>query len=784
MRLNPRPFAPHRFCVLRFATWAACLAVLAFIPFIWQAGGVLTLVADFNEQQTAFNMLLNDLIKRGDYPFSWALDLGSSVPGALAFYNLGSPFFWLSALFPSAWFPYLMAPLFVLKYTVAALSAWLYLRRYTQTERMAQIGALLYAFSSFQAINLMFNHFHDVVAFFPLWLLAADELAENRRGFFLILTALCATLNFFFFVGQVVFLLLYFVLRHWLPRGFQAGLRLIPRFMLEGCLGVGLAAWLLVPALAWTLTNPRTGYTLQGQEAFLYEPVRYWVLLKAWFLPADYMAAETTTALSDYASVALWLPLVGCYWATVFLFQKSLLPWLRRLLFVLGGFALVPLLNSAFVAFNATYYTRWFYMLTLLLALASCLVWEQAGQLKRLGWATLFHGLLGLGVVSGFLLVSHPHATVGQLRRPGAFAGLFFFGLIAWLISVFILRTRQLAERAAGSDRLTRLLAGLISVACVLLQGLQVYENQTISARTKPQNAHFQTVERGLALKKFLVNHPQGLAGYRFFDHEERTNVTLVANVPTISSFLSTVHGQVNLFYDAVDQGRFVISRNRDRELQQFLGVKWVVSSMPLEKDHLLYKETLKGGTLYLYERSDALPLAFCYDAYLTERQFDALDHPTKLQSLLRALPAPEPAAQDQHPNWLMQRLKPIALRALYERSTEASRRAYQARANEAGYDFELSGNRLAFRVKAASPRVVLITIPWDTGWTCQVNGVTVEPQPVNGLMVLPVEAGENQVELTYRVVGGREGRWISGLAVLACLGYAAPLIWARRKRR
>lgn len=100
----------------------------------------------------------------------WNIDLGSSFVNAFSFYNLGSPFYWISLLFPRGSFPYLAGFLYILKYVVASMTAYLYLRLFAEDRRYAVIGALLYAFSGFQTTNLEFFHFHDVTAVFPLML--------------------------------------------------------------------------------------------------------------------------------------------------------------------------------------------------------------------------------------------------------------------------------------------------------------------------------------------------------------------------------------------------------------------------------------------------------------------------------------------------------------------------------------------------------------------------------------------------------------------------------------
>ena len=46
-------------------------------------------------------MLANNSLKNGGFLWNWSIDLGSSFVGALGFYVLGSPFAWLSFLFPA-----------------------------------------------------------------------------------------------------------------------------------------------------------------------------------------------------------------------------------------------------------------------------------------------------------------------------------------------------------------------------------------------------------------------------------------------------------------------------------------------------------------------------------------------------------------------------------------------------------------------------------------------------------------------------------------------------------
>ena len=85
--------------------------VAGFFSFAWTImtqGGLFSLAGDFNAQQITFAMAANDAIKSGNIIYDWSLDLGSNFIGGMMFYILGNPSFWLSMLFPSGMFMYVV----------------------------------------------------------------------------------------------------------------------------------------------------------------------------------------------------------------------------------------------------------------------------------------------------------------------------------------------------------------------------------------------------------------------------------------------------------------------------------------------------------------------------------------------------------------------------------------------------------------------------------------------------------------------------------------------------
>ncbi|MDO4615175.1 MAG: YfhO family protein, partial [Lachnospiraceae bacterium] len=155
-------------------------AVLSLIYFIIRGGGAFTVVDDFNKQEIPFNTAMHNAVSLGG-EWNWGLDLGTANIHGFGFYGLGGVYAWIMMLFPSSMVPYLIGWGYVLKYTVAGLTSFLWLRKFVKDYRFAVVGALLYAFSGFQTANLEFYHFHDVVSFFPLLLLSLDHFEEKYR---------------------------------------------------------------------------------------------------------------------------------------------------------------------------------------------------------------------------------------------------------------------------------------------------------------------------------------------------------------------------------------------------------------------------------------------------------------------------------------------------------------------------------------------------------------------------------------------------------------------------
>jgi uncharacterized membrane protein YfhO len=226
---------------LRVFLWALLLSFAFYVPIIIYGKGYFLFMGDFNVQQIPFYRLAQEAVRSGNIFWNWHTDLGANFIGSYSFYLLFSPFFWLTLPFPNDFLPFLMGPLIILKTSCAALTSFLYIKRFVKDVNWAILGAMLYAFSGFMTFNIFFNHFHDVAVFFPLLLVSLEELVtNNRRIFFALMVALNCMINYWFFIGEVVFVILYVFMRM-ITGGWGCTFGKFLLIVIESLLGVSLA---------------------------------------------------------------------------------------------------------------------------------------------------------------------------------------------------------------------------------------------------------------------------------------------------------------------------------------------------------------------------------------------------------------------------------------------------------------------------------------------------------------------------------------------------------------
>ena len=765
----------------------ALTAAVFFLPFYILDGGFFHYAGDFNSQQISFYRYMNGFVKGAGYPdsafagaphntFSWATDLGSGVMNAYSFYLYGSPFFWLSVLLPQSWLPYMMVPLLVLKFGVAGGGAYLYLRRYVKNANYAVLGACLYALSGFAVYNVFFNHFVDVVALFPYLLWALDEaIYEDRHGLFAFWVAVNLLNNYFFFVGQVIFLCIYFVCKL-TAKDFRLTVRKFGHLLWESVLGVAMGCLLLFPAVLSLLQNPRTIDLSSGWGFLTYAKVQqYLAILLSWILPPDspYLTSVWSEGVIKWTSMTAYLPLCSlagamAYWRSRKADSK------KRIVAVCAVCALVPVLNSAFYALNSSYYARWYYMPTLILAAMTVNALEDPdidldAPARGIGWIMLATLVFAVVPVRDDTTGTW---SFGVLKNPGQFFTVLGFGLLGLALYRYLCGIWRQNSRFAQ-----RMTAAVLVFACVFAMvhiGIGKFGQWYTDSDLVEQDTN------ALLLKNDL---PEG--DYRIDTYKIHDNIGMWLDKSCLQYFGSTAAPSILSFYPGLGVKRDVRSEPEitNYALRGLLSVEYLITTP--EKRESFEDEADEGWTYLadvdgytLYHNDNYVPMGFTYDYYVTEATYEASVKTLRSNLLLRALVL-EDEDVEKYSSYLTELPDALLDDLHYDSYTQdcADRRAHSCsvfQMNNAGFHAEITLEK---------PNLVFFSVPYDDGFTAYVNGEKTGILRVDeGLMAVLCPAGASSIDFVYQAAGLSASRVVTAVAIPVWVVYVACFV--RRKRR
>ena len=765
----------------------ALTAAIFFLPFYILDGGFFHYAGDFNSQQISFYRYMNGFVKGAGYPnsafagaprntFSWATDLGSGVMNAYSFYLYGSPFFWLSVLLPQSWLPYMMVPLLVLKFGVAGGGAYLYLRRYVKNANYAVLGACLYALSGFAVYNVFFNHFVDVVALFPYLLWALDEaIYEDRHGLFAFWVAVNLLNNYFFFVGQVIFLCIYFVCKL-TAKDFRLTGRKFGHLLWESVLGVAMGCLLLFPAVLSLLQNPRTIDLSSGWGFLTYAKVQqYLAILLSWILPPDspYLTSVWSEGVIKWTSMTAYLPLCSlagamAYWRSRKADSK------KRIVAVCAVCALVPVLNSAFYALNSSYYARWYYMPTLILAAMTVNALEDPdvdldAPARGIGWIMLATLVFAMVPVRDDTTGTW---SFGVLKNPGQFFVVLGFGLLGLMLY------RVLCSKWRQNSRFAqRMTAAVLVFACAFTMvhiGIGKFGQWHTDSDLVEQDTN------ALLLKNDL---PEG--DYRIDTYKIHDNIGMWLDKSCLQYFGSTAAPSILSFYPGLGVKRDVRSEPEitNYALRGLLSVEYLITT-PEKRES--FEDEADAGWTYLadvdgytlYHNDNYVPMGFTYDYYVTEATYQTSIKTLRSNLLMRALVLTDEDVA-QYGKYLTELPDAMLDDLHYDSYTQdcADRRAHSCsvfQMNNAGFHAEITLDKA---------NLVFFSVPYDDGFTAYVNGEKTDILRVDeGLMAVLCPAGASSIDFLYQAAGLSASRVVTAVAIPVWVVYAAYFV--RRKRR
>lgn len=759
-------FKQERKYYARAFLYALAMAGVLLLPFVIIDQGFFVYYGDYNAQQMPFYKTCIEAVQSGNFGWNWKTDLGANFVGSYSFYTLGSPFFWFAALFPVAISQYLMAPLLALKIALSSLFAFVFIRRFVTKPQNALIGGLLYAFSGYSMYNIFFNHFHEAIVFFPLLLIGLEEAVVNkRRGALALAVAINAFVNYFFFIGECIFLVLYFIARLIGDSRFRFGVRDFFCLAFEAVCGVLIAGILFVPSIFQVLDVPRSTSMLNGWDFLFYNKnQRYGLILEAMFFPGEIPARSSMFESADakWSSVALFLPLFSLSGVLALVKGASTeasrrMKWLRILLPACFVITMIPGLNSSFVLFNYSFYTRWWYMPELLCALATVYVLEHEEFDLKFGVKFCAVAVVLISLLAVFFPMKDKETDQILPRIAVKISPAVFVNIgIAIAMTVVAFSMLHWRKRDSAGKFTKKVTAGV--VVCSMALG-------------------YYFVSYGRILGPYLGDYNSKVSAQIHIDDPEfhrmesldsLNNINMLWDMSSLKSFTSIIPSSTFDLYDLLGIERSVNSnpKTENYALRSLTNVRYLIVSQNTDEKKL--DEALKDMPMFefmeeqdgydIYRNTVALPMGYAYDTYILDS--DAKKQ-TKVDNLMVGSAILTAEQVEKYSDILLER-KPESLNdeQRYERFlTDAEeRQALGAK------QFSVNSSGFTAVTDYTSEKLLVFSVPYDKGWsgTVSVQGAApqaLEVDKVNGGFIgVRIPAGVCEISFTYKTPGGSLG--------------------------
>ena len=741
-----------------------CL-LISIIPIMIADGGYFIYYGDFNAQQIPFYNLANDAVRNGQFGWNWFTDLGSDLMTSYSFYLIGSPFFWLSTILPRSFVTLSIPFLLALKHGMASLTAYIYTRRFVQSKSASLVGAMLYAFSGFQVYNIFFNHFQDVTALFPLMLIAMEEnINKNRRGYFALTVALMAFVNYYFFTGQAVFLIMYYLFRM-KCQDFHTSWKKFWLLLLEAVAGTMIACVILLPTAVAILGNYRVNERLYGQSMVLYsDKTRIARIIQSFFMPVD-VPARPNLFNSDHAkwsSIGGYLPLFSMVGVITFM-RSHKKHWAVKLSLLCIVCAFIPILNSLFYTFNASYYARWYYMPILIFAMMTAQTLDDKDADTSFGIKISAVMLVSYGLISCIPEKKDDKLSFFTMPRD-----ILYFLLSLGIAGVFLIITFYIfyrKKKGLSYKRLSVWCTAGASVICVITAVLygavsQDSAKEYINSAIKGKDSIYESVSED----NF----------FRVDISENYDNYPMLWGLPSMRAFQSVVDSSIMNFYPEVGITRDVASRpdTSHYTLRGLFSVKYYYETKKSSEETNISEE-LPGFELIseneyfkIYENKLYIPMGMAFDSYITEDDLENKGDSMREKTLIHSLVLNKKQAEKYSDI-----INKTELSEISSLNKNDYKNLCKIRQNNASTSFCYDSKGFESEITLENDSMVFFSVPYNSGWSAEVNGKPVDVEKVSyGFMAVKAEKGDNTIVFRYRAPALTVGMIISisGIVILA----------------
>lgn len=746
-------------------------SALPFLYWIYRGQGFYLMGFDFNDQIIPFGVDMVRTMREGGFdPYSFKVDLGNSALLSYAYYGWFSPFFLPALLFPPRMFPYIAGFLYILKYTVSCYTAYMYLRTLSRRETSAMIAGICYAFSGFSASSIEFYFFQDIVALFPLLLLALENLirpgADTRKAGILFSLAVfinCVT-NYFFFVQEVLFLVVYFLFRC-AGKEHKRTFSLMGRCLLYGVLGTGMAAFVFLPNIAFSMGNSRVADHTATAATFLHGFLDNLLVIKGFLLPGEALNQLSSVKTEEFYISSVFLPGGMLSLSMAYIWKQR--DRLSAMIIVLIIICFSPFLSSFFLLFITPYY-RWWFMLGLMICLAAARVLDDPERYPLRSSAVLIILLTVFFTCILLIYRTVDGASIVYYRNR-----LLLYTAIALAGPVILLLRNY---------RLT--LISAMAVAVFTTHWVQ-YCYRRADIVTPP----------ALYIDRYRIAcslHTDDLSR-RFRNHGNIYIIPADTDITGTGTYTSTAApslAELDALFGYVDpNAHFRMNKSLIPGLLPALGAGYEAVSAAIDPEYRTEEEIQTGTLIDTYQAGGhevsirsfpASPIAYTTTRYITKEALEKLpvsyrgiallyavvidaDDVTRLPESMQAVEPAEIMNLIEQDKTHMDGESLFLNKAITDLASENSK--HELKGFIKGY------HGMSGVCNSAEDSILYCSVPRDDGWVVTIDGDRHEIISSAGMMAVVVPAGEHEIRFSYQTPWLRDG------LILTLISWAGTII-------
>ncbi|MEF9919511.1 MAG: YfhO family protein [Erysipelotrichaceae bacterium] len=732
---------------------------------------------DLKPEQVFFNMeftnLMNNFFKTGTLPFySWSMFLGTNYWASQTFYNFGDIFTWLTLLVQQMNFFDKTLLFEIIKFFISSYSMYFLLKEMKIETKIRYIGALAFAFSGwaiFFSGQLMFHSFYCLV---PLYFLGIERyIRDSKKILFLVMVAILLISNWYYFYTLSLFTTIYFTYRYYLiNKGFNNYFKNTFKIMGVYLIGVLMCGAILLPTIFYMSGNNRIGISF---DLLFGEKQVYLHLLASMFAP-NYLYIYRNNVFETNWHVTREICLyagsiVSLLTCQIFAFKDKIF---KKASFILYGIliiiAIIPMGNAVMHGFSEPSF-RWVFLLVFLNIITTCHLLNNFELFDK----STFKGITVVICIFVILIVPITailSGTTSELLNQFLMQWTLFIGcsLVIALISFLLIKKFKNTIKILVILTVVEfsIFGSILYITNMDLSGKGTYEffeqvTHVLQDEDGELNNYLDYLNEDNYEQYYRVYVPHDSI-YWYYSHNMSIAYQLNGFMVYFSTYSPSVNKLKELAPQIIDYSSAMIFNITDPEVMSFLNVKYALvlneNELPPVINWKLVDDNYRGS-IKIYENQNYRALGTTYSKVISSVDF--IENETSVSELNNIIVAEEKDLEE--------------ISSYLKTSTSVNLENVQ-----------YGGNQLTGTVISDDKSFMVITLPYDEGWKVLVNGQEVKKYEVNGGFIgIPIEIGDNRVEMYFTPKGFKIGVIISGMGlVLAGLLISFELIQNQKKRK